>query len=785
MSVFLPSAFLDGNGSLWTLSVLDMTKLLLQHGLTVGGAVGLSSFGMIMGTIVGDRQQANEIGKVSLEITEKLGDHSRDAQLKFVSGTFLAPWMDDNTSIQKLLDSSMYDGLQYGDLPYIGYSFQVKLAMSVYKGTPLGDILEIIEGHKGLIISLNQADTLAITNTYKQIIDHEYNVNQNESIDFDDRLNELLSNKFYQATGLFLHLSSVLALINNDYESVIANQQLINQLKENFFSNILLVSQRVVYAIARTMTVLDESDQKQKEALAELEELKAQTDRENQSNNSFFKNAQATFDAMLKWLKEGEEVAIDYLEKMVSIGQETGNYRIAGIGSELLCRIFIKREKTTLAKAYLADALKNYSWYGAYRKTKDLRNELHHLVDDIQQSNSFAMGTKSILMDEHLDYLSIIKSSQVLSAEMDLEKLLQEFLIICQQNAGAERGMVLLLENNKLKVCSVFGYEKDKPEYPDQFIRYAQRTGELISSGAAAKDEKLMFDPYFENNNVLSIIAAPIKYKGKLRGIIYFENNLTKGAFGKNIEEILLLLTNQIAISLENAILYKNLEDSNRNLEQKVRERTSELSNLYAENEQLLLNMLPSNIVQRLKAGETYISDLHENVSVLFTDIENFTKVSELLTPKELVAEIHDLFKGFDEIITKHGIEKIKTIGDAYLAVSGLNNVSNNHAEKMVIAAKELLEVVNNQQSKKSSFKIRIGISSGPVVAGVVGEKKFAYDIWGDTVNTAARMEEYSEPGKINISGSTHKLIQDAFDCSYRGKIKAKNKGSIDMYFVN
>jgi len=199
----------------------------------------------------------------------------------------------------------------------------------------------------------------------------------------------------------------------------------------------------------------------------------------------------------------------------------------------------------------------------------------------------------------------------------------------------------------------------------------------------------------------------------------------------------------------------------------------------------LLLNILPSEVAEELKARGETTAKLYEQVSVLFTDIVNFTRITENLTPQELVKEIDIFFKEFDAIITRNGLEKIKTIGDAYLAVCGLPEADPMHAVKVINAAKEILEYVNTQQREGGKFAIRIGIHSGPVVAGIVGVKKFAYDIWGDTVNTAARMEQNSEAGKINISGRTYELVKDKFNCVHRGKIAAKNKGEIDMYFVN
>ncbi len=198
----------------------------------------------------------------------------------------------------------------------------------------------------------------------------------------------------------------------------------------------------------------------------------------------------------------------------------------------------------------------------------------------------------------------------------------------------------------------------------------------------------------------------------------------------------------------------------------------------------LLLNILPSEVANELKEKGEVNAQYFDEVSVIFTDFVNFTGISETLTPKELVAEIHEYFKGFDAIITSHGLEKIKTIGDAYLAVSGLPNANHQHAKNVMLAAIEIVDFVKSKKENGGLFDIRIGIHSGSLVAGVVGVKKFAYDIWGDTVNTAARMEQNSESGKINVSESTFQLVKNDFEFEYRGKVMAKNKGEIDMYYL-
>jgi len=204
----------------------------------------------------------------------------------------------------------------------------------------------------------------------------------------------------------------------------------------------------------------------------------------------------------------------------------------------------------------------------------------------------------------------------------------------------------------------------------------------------------------------------------------------------------------------------------------------------YQRSEELLLNILPAEIAEELKVKGEVSAKQFQAVTVLFSDFVNFTGISQTLSPQKLVSEVHHYFTAFDAIMEKYGLEKIKTIGDAYLAVSGLPHNQPDHAKKAIQAAQEIIEFIAERRKNGGLFDIRIGLSSGQVVAGIVGVKKFAYDIWGDTVNTAARMEQNSELGKINISGETYELIKHEFHCVYRGKIAAKNKGEIDMYFV-
>lgn len=205
--------------------------------------------------------------------------------------------------------------------------------------------------------------------------------------------------------------------------------------------------------------------------------------------------------------------------------------------------------------------------------------------------------------------------------------------------------------------------------------------------------------------------------------------------------------------------------------------------------DKLLLNILPEETAGELKTSGKSKARMFNSVTVMFIDFKGFTMMAEKMTPEELVDEIDHYYKTFDDIIIRHNIEKIKTIGDAYICAGGLPIPNDTHTIDVLMAACEIRDFMENVKSDKKAaglpyFEARIGVHTGPVVAGIVGTRKFAYDIWGDTVNTASRMESSGEVGKINISATTWEKVKDEFICSHRGKIETKNKGLMDMYFV-
>lgn len=245
-------------------------------------------------------------------------------------------------------------------------------------------------------------------------------------------------------------------------------------------------------------------------------------------------------------------------------------------------------------------------------------------------------------------------------------------------------------------------------------------------------------------------------------------------------------------------------KEANLVLEARVNERTLELANTNDQlndslhkieiekkkSDNLLLNILPVQTANELKETGKAVPRYYDQATVLFTDFKNFTSHVEKLTPEEVILILGECFLAFDEICEKYNLEKIKTIGDSYMAAGGLPLPNKTNPSDAIRTALEIQKWMNTWQPEKISpridekWEIRIGIHTGPIVAGVVGKKKFAYDIWGDAVNIASRMETAAQPGEVTISKATYHLVKDQFDCEYKGTAHAKNKGEIELYWV-
>ena len=307
---------------------------------------------------------------------------------------------------------------------------------------------------------------------------------------------------------------------------------------------------------------------------------------------------------------------------------------------------------------------------------------------------------------------------------------------------------------------------------------YLRENGEIHRSGESnaitADQLRAIRTAWFDAQSRVSIV--PVALSGERIGSF--------GLCGVPLSETVLnSIGNLLSVVLERVRAGEKLAVANRELA----ERHQQVEQEKRVSESLLLNILPAEVADELRSKGLVSPKYFEDVTILFTDFVGFTLSTEKLAAEELVEMLHDYFTAFDQIVARYRLEKMKTIGDSYMCISGLPLRNPAHPVDMVLAAFEMLHAVEERASveRLARWKVRIGIHTGPVIAGVVGINKFAFDIWGDTVNYSSRMESSGEANRINLSERTYSRVKDFFACEYRGKVLTKEKRELDMYFAN
>jgi len=282
---------------------------------------------------------------------------------------------------------------------------------------------------------------------------------------------------------------------------------------------------------------------------------------------------------------------------------------------------------------------------------------------------------------------------------------------------------------------------------------------------------------------------------GDVRGVLEITRPLDSfiAQTQSGLQGTFLMLAGLLLLALMGiALVINRLRQTSKDLELRVVERTAQLSQANQQltveqekSEQLLLNILPEPIAEQLKEGQSSIAEGFSEATVLFADLVNFTKLAEKIPPSQLISLLNEIFSRFDSLTEKHGLEKIKTIGDAYMAVGGLPMPRVDHAEAIAEMALDMLgEITMFSLERGYDCDIRIGINTGPVIAGVIGTKKFIYDLWGDTVNVASRMESHGLPGEIQVTAATYERLKHRYTFQSRGVIQVKGKGEMTAYFL-
>ena len=448
--------------------------------------------------------------------------------------------------------------------------------------------------------------------------------------------------------------------------------------------------------------------------------------------------------------RDDHEKAIEFFERALAIDEAQGNAFGVAVVSVNLSSSFIKEGN---AEASLEASFR------ARRVAGEIGDDYLRAAAVGNEAEIYLMRGELDLAEERLrESLGLAK--EVGDIQMEITAMIRLALVLSQTTDYAE---ALQYAEEALRLASAWELREEARQAASVVQEALAKLGRFDEAYEVLSQYVSLNEQIFNSDKSEEIARREAEFEYARQAVLQEE---------KEKRERILLFGALVIIG--GAFYVRTLGAKNRLIEQKN-----------VENESLLLNILPRPIAQRLKSGEEKIADAFHNVSVLFADIVGFTTISAKMRPEDVVHMLNDLISDFDKACAECGVEKIKTIGDAYMAVAGLPERAPDHAERVVKFAIRMFESVKAyNEAHGTDLNIRVGINSGPVVAGVIGTSKFIYDLWGDAVNTASRMESHGVPGRIHISKSTESEVAGRFEIERRGEITVKGKGSMETYFV-
>ncbi|MDX5340150.1 MAG: AAA family ATPase [Cyclobacteriaceae bacterium] len=792
--------------TLFPLIIFRMVHLSLKYGNTAVSSFAFGTYGVIMCGVLGAMKSGYQFGKLGLILLEKFKAKEWKTQVYTPIYCLIVNWNEHIDKTLKPLQESYHIGMETGAIEFACINTNIYCIHSFLGGKPLERLEVETQAYSESFAQFKQETNYNYNQVYHQAMLNLLGKSKRPTVltgtAYDEEKMTAQNLERNDQTGtFFIHFNKlILCFIFGKYEDGLTHAKESRNRLEAVLAKFEIPNHHFFEALTILAAYKERKDSQAKKLLGQARKnsKKLKTWAKDAPENYLHKYQ--LIEAELNSLKGNFEKAALLYDQAIKGANEQNFLHEEAIARELAGKFYIQRGSNNLAEFFLKSAYNSYREWGAIAKLKAMEIEYPNYVSSIQNrpglneirlESSSSVGRTSGAI---LDIFSVLKASASISQEIVLQKLLKQLLRIVMENAGADKG-VLLLRSNKEYFIEAVSEEAGKSEeilqhldyrgsglVSEKVISYVTQSKNSVVVQDAQADNRFNNDPYLKSSPAKSILCLPVMNLGEITGVLYLENTFSTSAFTQDRVDLLAMLSGQIAVSLNNAILYENLE-------QKVVERTLELEEEKQKSDDLLLNILPVEIAEELKRDRTTTPRFFDSATVMFTDFKGFTQMSEQLSPKELVEELGTCFSAFDRIVEKHKVEKIKTIGDAYMCVGGIPIESESHAMDTINAALEIRDWVeeytlNSRANHKPAFQIRIGLHTGPLVAGVVGSKKFAYDVWGDTVNTASRMESSGETGKVNISGATYDLIKDHFDFDYRGKVEAKNKGFIDMYFV-
>jgi histidine kinase len=726
---------------------------------------------------------------------EKIKDKEESIPLNFLYSSFIQHTIDPLANCITSLDEFYKKGRELGNISIAHYCLGMNRWYLLFDGTPLDKLFELLNASHKLCVDDNQALIDVFHRLIKSLIlelkrgkfSHVALEDESLPINKDDFKNE----KITKNRILFANIILIKLIIDAGNNQFKGNEQLIKQILNTVnegghgtFNSVYHIFY-ACYHIFKGKLVITGVSKKQLDKFIKIIEVRSQY---------------APFNYEVKWLllkalkaesKEEVAEANTYYAEAYIKSIEYGNIWDKALSCELFGVYLVRTGLKKAGRNKIAEAIFFYNQWGAESIVNRLKNEYPELLDEALNYSDNEAPNNKVNPSETKRIDNVLKWSTSLYGQDNLSIQVSALLDKLIEVASAEKGVFIIKNDEDFKIYAqkedgntvIKNRSADISTLPMSLLRFVSRRKNYLVIGDASSSPQYRSDPYIKKRGIKSILCIPFVRGNQVKSLIYLENNKFENVFNNSNLSLINWIYSQIAVSVDNFILTDLLEE-------KLEQRSLQIKAERDKANDLITNILPKKIAEELKSFGRVKAQKYENVSVLFTDFKDFTLFSEKLNADQIISELDECFRTFDNIVEKFGLEKIKTIGDAYMCAGGIPEPLNEHEYKIVQAGLEMLEYMEASNVKRvqkgiAPLGLRVGIHVGPLIAGVVGSKKYAYDIWGPTVNIASRMESSGKPGMLNVSGSVHLKVKDKFKCSYRGKISAKNIGDVDMYFVN
>lgn len=787
---------------LMSLITFKMTNLSVNYGYTSMSAHAYASYGLILCGDVGDIEAGYRFGQLALFLLDRFNAKELKPRTLMVVNNFIRHWKEHARSTLHPLLEAYQSGMEIGDLEFAAIAIYVYSSLSFFTGKPLAKLEQEMASYSEVLARIKQQRALYMNGLYRQVVlnlmgksDKPFLLN-GSSYNEDKMLPLHLEANDRTAIYYVCFNKLILCYLFQEYTQAVEYATMAERYAKSAVGSLSIVIFHFYDSLARLATYTQVQPAEQASILEKVEanQKKLQQWARHAPMNHLHKwyLVEAEYARVLE--RDGD--AREYYDQAIHFAQENEYINEEALAYELATRFYQEKKLPKIAQAYLRDAIYTYQRWGATAKVRNLENRYPEMI--VQTETGFgdpsitkrlatttrtAATTTEQNISSILDLPSVMKASQAISGEIVLDALLSKMMRIVIENAGAERGVLILekggrwfieaegsINQEEVKVLQSIPIEghPDVP-LPTTLVNYVARTRQNVVLNDASQEGQFTQDDYITNHQPRSMLCAPLLNQGKLVGMFYLENNLTASAFTEDRLEVLNLLSTQVAISIENARLYDNLQAS---LDAQVR-----LTNAYSRFvPREILQFLGKESITEVKLGD----QIQQEMTVMFSDIRDFTSLSEQMTPQDNFDFINAYLGRVSPIIRENRGFIDKYIGDAIMALFPAK------ADDAIQAAIEMQQEVDRFNQRRelkglSPIRIGIGLHTGNVMLGTVGEEeRMEGTVISDTVNLAARLEGLTKLYGAAIIVSERTLFSfdhpEKYNFCFMDQVKVKGK---------